>query len=700
METSGIDEDEFTRLSDFHPDRVDLVKNAANGTRFLIAKQDATAGVLDPEFVRSLIAKSPEEAPVPQATEAGETVLPNGIVIKGSPADLAAFFNAARPAPTPADVAKAKNDTADREKKAASGAAMSDGSYPIASEEDLKKAIHAVGRGGSSHQAIRKHIISRARSLGASSEIPDNWNSDGSLKGDVSKEADVPSTVTKADPMDMAGDAVMLDEGIDGLDPTVPLAAPDDELDVPGDPTDPGSPAWEAIDAASASKWAGILARAKNALCLLAEREMLEAASADPSDAENAFSLEDAACAIDYAISQLAVFAAGEQAEAEIGTEMAGMCKALAGFDPAPLSVVEGLTAVAKAGRVLSAANEAAIRNATESLQKVLSSLPEAPVAKEKEAPVADTDKAADVAKERSAEEQARDAGPVNAGGTTGLGAPREAGPAEALPADGPQAALPGDAPGRTVIKSAGLPVLAYDRQGRECKVRPGAIRAPVAKADGDTDAGKPTMQAVFDEDGNLVGIVDPADITPVSGAGGGSGGDAQPDPAPAPAADDTQPQPPADAGVAADAVGKAADENVITVTTDVLKSAIRDGAKEALEAQGAAHQEVVAKMAADNGVLAEELKVVKARLAKVEETPAAPGVFTNGQRPAEGGRPVPPASQLRGQDAGAPVTDVTKAAERRREFLTADPARQNALAVEMQRDMIASLAAIHGTPA
>lgn len=601
--TTPADEDEFTRLSEFHPDRVDLVKNAANGTRFLITKQDAGAGLLDPQFVRDLIAKAPqEETPVPEPSEAGATVLANGIVIKGSPDAMAAFLNAAnaRPAPTPADVAKAR------------------GSAVTTSQPTQPAAEHAT------------------------------------------KETPVPETVTKADPMDAAGDAVTLDEGMDGMDPTVPLAAPDGDLDLPGDPTDPGSPAWEGIDAASAQKWLSIAARLKNALGVLAEREMLEAASADPDDIENAWNLQDAMCAVDFAIEQLAVFAAGEQAEAELGAECEAIGKALAAFDTAPLGVIEGLTAVAKAGRVLSSANEAAIRAASESLQKVLASLPEAPVAKQKEAAMAKTEPAADVAKTASPEEQARDKGPVNAGGTTGMGQPRQTGPEGSLPGDGPQAALPGDVPGRTVVKSSHLPVVVYDRGGRQCITRPDAILDPVAKADGDAE-GKVTMQAVFDEKGNLVGIVDPADITPVSGAGGST----EPEPEPAAAApdDDMTPQPPADAGVSADAVGKAADEDVITVTPDVLKSAIRDGAREALEAQGAAHQEVVAKMAAGNGVLAEELKVVKARLVKVEETPAAPGVFTNGAVPPKDERPLPPQSQLRGQDAGAPSVDVAKAA-------------------------------------
>jgi hypothetical protein len=75
-----------------------------------------------------------------------------------------------------------KYDTDDRKRMASSGEAMPDGSYPVADAEDLDNAIHAVGRGGADHDAIRAHIIKRAQALGLSSKIPDDWNSDGSLK--------------------------------------------------------------------------------------------------------------------------------------------------------------------------------------------------------------------------------------------------------------------------------------------------------------------------------------------------------------------------------------------------------------------------------------------------------------------------------------------------------------------------------------
>ena len=74
-----------------------------------------------------------------------------------------------------------KYSAEDRRRMAKSGEAMPDGSYPVADEEDLTSAIRAVGRGSGDHDAIRRHIIKRARALGHEDAIPDNWNSDGSI---------------------------------------------------------------------------------------------------------------------------------------------------------------------------------------------------------------------------------------------------------------------------------------------------------------------------------------------------------------------------------------------------------------------------------------------------------------------------------------------------------------------------------------
>jgi hypothetical protein len=680
--TPDIDDDEFTELVGADFPRVDLVSRPANGAKgFLVMKADASAGLLDAAVVRDLIAKtSPEEAPVPASAEAREAVLPNGIVIKGDPIAMAAFFNAAnaRPVPTPADVAKAalsakaQNDLPD-----SAFAYVESGGTKDESGKTTPRSLRHFNVGDKAHADNAAARIAQGAEFGdeAKPKVEAAQRKFGEKK--VSKEAGVPDAVTKADPMDTAGDAVMLDEGMDGLDPTVPLAAPDAELNLPGDPTDPGSPAWEGIDAASAQKWLSIAARLKNALSVLAERETLEAASADPSDIENAWNLEDAMCAVDFAIEQLAVFAAGEQAEAELGAEMAEMCKALAGFDPAPLGVIEGLTAVRKSGRVLSSANEARIRDAANALESVLASLPSAPpaaepVTKEKEAAMPATATAEapaqTVTKERTAEQQASDKGPGNTGGGDGSGEPTAAQPESAMPLQTPDPG--GDIPDKKVMKAAvpaapsklaALKVAVRDMFGESFLVAPGAIRTSVAKADGDTDAKTP-MQAVFDEDGDLIGIVDPADITPVSGTGGGKSGGADDAPAPAPAADDMQPQPPADAGVAADAVGKAAgEENVTTAQAVDLQSTITKAVAAALGALAPA--EDVAKSADVAAALA-EVELLKARLKTVEEMPAMPGVFTNGQvPPKDGSRPLPAPGQLRGQDAGAQSVDITKAA-------------------------------------
>lgn len=73
-----------------------------------------------------------------------------------------------------------KRDMAD--KGQATKNASGDPSYPIKSKSDLRKAIRAVGRGGADHDKIRAHIVARAKALGLTSMIPDNWNKDGSMK--------------------------------------------------------------------------------------------------------------------------------------------------------------------------------------------------------------------------------------------------------------------------------------------------------------------------------------------------------------------------------------------------------------------------------------------------------------------------------------------------------------------------------------
>jgi hypothetical protein len=71
-----------------------------------------------------------------------------------------------------------------RSRMADKGHAMSDGSFPIATVADLRNAVQALGR-AKNPDAAKRHIIKRARALGAVGSLPDSWGV---------KESDVPAT--------------------------------------------------------------------------------------------------------------------------------------------------------------------------------------------------------------------------------------------------------------------------------------------------------------------------------------------------------------------------------------------------------------------------------------------------------------------------------------------------------------------------
>jgi hypothetical protein len=72
---------------------------------------------------------------------------------------------------------------AERKESEEKGHAMAGGRYPIENTSDLENAIQSVGRGKGSHGAIRAHIMTQARRLGATDKIPDDWKA---TKNDVS----------------------------------------------------------------------------------------------------------------------------------------------------------------------------------------------------------------------------------------------------------------------------------------------------------------------------------------------------------------------------------------------------------------------------------------------------------------------------------------------------------------------------------
>jgi hypothetical protein len=135
-----------------------------------------------------------------------------------------------------AELAKADTSAAGRRKQAASGAAMPDGSYPIKTKADLRKAIRAVGRGGAEHDKIRKHIITRAKALGLEAMVPKNWNADGSLQTADKAEGDE-ELVAKAeqvlrDARALAPSLVKADGGEDGGDGTAGSDGEDESSDI------------------------------------------------------------------------------------------------------------------------------------------------------------------------------------------------------------------------------------------------------------------------------------------------------------------------------------------------------------------------------------------------------------------------------------------------------------------------------------
>ena len=74
------------------------------------------------------------------------------------------------------EVAAAEFTEKQRERLAKKGHALPDGSFPIRNKEDLKNAVQSWGRAKKSNRAkAKKFIKMRAKQLGASDLIPQNW---------------------------------------------------------------------------------------------------------------------------------------------------------------------------------------------------------------------------------------------------------------------------------------------------------------------------------------------------------------------------------------------------------------------------------------------------------------------------------------------------------------------------------------------
>lgn len=71
-------------------------------------------------------------------------------------------------------LAKRDLSAAARRRAASRGIAMPDGSFPIGNRDDLMNAIRSIGR-AADYDKAKRHIIGRARALGAISMLPEEW---------------------------------------------------------------------------------------------------------------------------------------------------------------------------------------------------------------------------------------------------------------------------------------------------------------------------------------------------------------------------------------------------------------------------------------------------------------------------------------------------------------------------------------------
>lgn len=347
------DLEEMTELVDASFPRVDLVGKAANGTQFLIAKSAEDSNLLSPEFVRGLIAKGddqPRDADGRFASGGGGSSEGEGVTQGGSSAfmvhgtvepskiagqstrDVNQALRETHPAPegTNKTTITRRDGEVTIEHSNVDGARVqtldhhtyNEGSGEHVVSRDWTAGDHTApgamvwgpasqpGYMGVAKSAVPVKASDLIRSAIAKAEFTYPHLQDRNTSSmtpsprnaQVAKETPM-TAIAKADDLD-ASEALVEE----------PDGSPS------GDSEQPGSPAWETVDAASAEKWAAILGRAKSALGQLAQREMAEVTdpNAEVGDADQAFDLDEAACAIDCAIDLLAKFAMHERIEADL----------------------------------------------------------------------------------------------------------------------------------------------------------------------------------------------------------------------------------------------------------------------------------------------------------------------------------------------------------------------------------------------
>jgi hypothetical protein len=101
---------------------------------------------------------------------------------------------------------------AQRRKYASQGIALPDGSFPIPDKDALRRAIKLVGKGGA---GAKKHIIKRAKALGATSMLPDTWGVAAEEKEEEFLMAEVFQSFLVLEGKNVPQPLVLEDNGVD-----------------------------------------------------------------------------------------------------------------------------------------------------------------------------------------------------------------------------------------------------------------------------------------------------------------------------------------------------------------------------------------------------------------------------------------------------------------------------------------------------
>jgi len=259
------DVDDFTELVDFVPDRVDLVGKAANGTEILVAKSadGEPVGLFEPEFVRELVAKAEAEE---------GAAAPTPVTLSGSPAAVADLMRRMRSAP----VRKAEMSTADINE-------LPDSAFAHIEPGGKKDAEGKTTPRNLRHYPVHDEAHAKDALGRAQAQIEG-----GKPDGKRIAQAAMPKIKAAAKKFGVAVTKAF------------------------GDPTDPGSPAWEGQDAESAHAAIQQILGCIPAVQALAQREGAEVGNGHTEDLCDVMELQEVQDLLTCAAKKLAGFKVGE----------------------------------------------------------------------------------------------------------------------------------------------------------------------------------------------------------------------------------------------------------------------------------------------------------------------------------------------------------------------------------------------------